>query len=116
MKKRLMLLLLPAVTGLGLWVGFAVSSLYFLMFPFMILLPLTLGFAVQGIALFFSRQRLKWLRFVSLGLLLIPLAGAACEVSRHYMFWQLAVAIWLGAAVFYLTGWGAAWGLEAPHA
>ena len=91
------------------------SPLYFLMLPFMILLPLTLGFAVQGIALFLSRQRFKWLRLIPLGLLPIPIMGAVCEAHRHYMFWQLAAVIWLGAAVLYLMGWGAAWALEGRN-
>lgn len=111
--KRLWLLLLPAGAGLVFWVSVAVDPLYFLMLPCMIALPFSLGFSVQGNVLAFSRQRLKWLRFVTLGLLLIPITGAVSEASWKGMLWQLAVAVWIAAAVLYLIGWGAAWALEA---
>lgn len=81
----------------------------------MILLPFFLGLAIQGNLLAFTRQRFKWLRFVSLALVLIPIAGAVCEAFRHYMLWRLAVVIWVASALLYLVGWGAAWGLEVKH-
>lgn len=110
--KRLWLLLLPVAAGLVLWASLELGGLYVLMLPAMILLPFSLGFALQGNVLALTRQRLRWLRFVSLVLLLIPIAGAVCEASRHYMFWQLAAALWIGGAVLYLLGWAAAWTLE----
>lgn len=112
MKSRLLLLLLPAGAGLVLWIGLAVDALYFLLPPALLLLPFLLGFALQAVALYFTRQRLKWLRFAPLALLLIPIAGTAYEVSLQGMFWQLAAFIWLAAAVLYLIGWGAAWAME----
>lgn len=110
--KRLWLLLLPAGVGLVLWASLELYGLEVLMLSAMIFLPLSLGFAIQGNALAFSRQRFKWLRFATLGLLLIPIVGTVCEASRRYMLWQIAVSIWLVEAVLYLLGWGAAWALE----
>lgn len=115
MKNRLLLLLLPAGAGLVLWASLAVSSLYVLTLPALLLLPLLLGFALQAVALELFRQRLKWLRFASLGLLLVPAAGVAYEASLKGMFWQLAAVIWLAAGILYLLGWGAAWALEGRH-
>lgn len=112
MKNRLLLLLLPAGAGLGLWASLAVSPLYVLTAPALILLPLSLGFAVQGIALFFTRQRRGWLRFAALVLLLVPAAGVAWEAFLKGMFWQLAAVIWSIVGALYLMGWGAAWALE----
>lgn len=112
MKNRLLLLLFPAGTGLALCLSLAVNSLFILFLPALILFPLSLGFALQAVALYFTRQRLKWLRFAPLALLLIPIAGTAYEVSLQGMFWQLAAFIWLAAAVLYLIGWGAAWAME----
>lgn len=112
MKNHLLLLLIPAGAGLVLWVSLAVGSLYVLTLPALILLPLSLGFALQAAALCFFRQRRKWLRFVTLALLLVPAAGVAYEASLKGMFWQLAAAIWLAVGALYLMGWGAAWALE----
>ena len=112
MKNRLLLLLLPAGVGLVFWASLAVGSLYVLTLPALLLLPLSLGFALQAAALFFFRQRRKWLRFASLALLLVPIAGVACEAALKGMFWQLAAVIWVALGALYLMGWGAAWALE----
>lgn len=113
MKKRLLLLLLPTGMGLVLWVSLAVDALFILFLPALILLPLSLGFALQTVALELFRQRLRWLRFASLVLLLIPTVWAVREASPpREMFWQLAAALLLAAAVFYLIGWGIAWAVE----
>lgn len=108
MKNRLLLLLFPAGTGLALCLSLAVNSLFILFLPALILFPLSLGFALQAVALYFTRQRFRWIRFAPLALLLIPIAGTAYEVSLQGMFWQLAAFIWL----LYLIGWGAAWAME----
>lgn len=110
MKNRLLLLLFPAGAGLALCLSLAVNSLFILFLPALILFPLSLGFALQAVALYFTRQRLKWLRFAPLALLLIPIAGVASVTGM--MFGGLAAALWLAGAVLYLMGWGAAWTLE----
>lgn len=110
--KRLWLLLLPAGAGLVVWVCAAAVDNYLLLTVSLMMLPVLLGFSVQAVALFFARRAGKWLRFATLGLLLIPVAGAAYEASRQGMFWQLGALIWLAGAVLYLPGWGAAWALE----
>lgn len=113
MKRRLLFLLLPAGAGLVLWAGLAVGPLYVLTLPALILLPLLLGFALQSLALFLSRQRRRWLCFASLLPLLIPVVQAIGEASyQGYFFWQLAVVYWGMAAALYLMGWCAAWALE----
>lgn len=114
--KRLLLLLLPAGAGLVLWLSLTVSALNSLMLISMAWLPFSLGFAIQGNVLAFSRQRFKWLRFATLGLLLPPIVGAVSEASRKGMFfWELAVFLLLAAAVLYLIGWAAAWTLEGKN-
>lgn len=56
-----------------------------------------------------TRQRLRPLRLLPLGFLLIPLAGGVCEWKQGGFLWQLGVALWamIGGVIFlgWLIGW-----------
>ncbi len=110
MKKRqgqLYLLLLPALGGclmlsIGAW---ELAVLY--------LAVTALGFGLEALMLYLSRDGMKWLRLLPLALLAVPAALAWSELNSGGFLCELGAALWLFLGLCGLCGWGAAWGLTA---
>jgi len=108
MKKRrgwLYLLILPALGGclmlsLGAW---ELAALY--------LAVTALGFGLEALMLYLSRDGVKWLRFLPLALLAVPGALAWRELHSGGFLAELGAALWLTLGLCALCGWGAAWAL-----
>lgn len=75
--------------------------------------PLALGLSLQLLALYLTRARLRFLRWVLLAPLPVPVGMAVVCWLEGGWFWELGVAICLGVGLSYLLGWGLAWGLFA---
>jgi len=71
-----------------------------------------LGFGLEALMLYLSRDGLKWLRLAPLVLLAVPGALAWQEAHSNGFLSGLAAVLWLIVALCGLCGWGAAWGIR----
>ncbi len=72
-----------------------------------------LGFGLEALMLYLSRDGVKWLRLLPLALLAVPVFLARRELHSGAFLAELAAALWLSFGLCGLCGWGAAWGLTA---
>ncbi len=72
-----------------------------------------LGFGLEALMLYLSRDGVKWLRLLPLALLAVPVFLARLELNGGSFLAELAAALWLSFGLCGLCGWGAAWGLTA---
>lgn len=72
-----------------------------------------LGFALEALLLYLSRDGVKWLRLMPLALLAIPAVLAWKELHSGAFLAELGAALWLSFGLCGLCGWGAAWSLTA---
>ncbi len=108
MKKRqgwLYLLLFPALgvslmLSIGAW---ELAALY--------LTAAALGFGLEALMLYLSRNGMKWLRLLPLTLLAVPVFLAWLELDSGGFLCELGAALWLIMGLCGLCGWGAAWAL-----
>lgn len=76
-----------------------------------IFVPMTLALALQLPVLWLTRTRLGFLRWMLPVPAALPMGMAvACWLEGGW-FWELGVAVCLGAAASWLAGWGLAWGI-----
>lgn len=108
MKKRqgwLLLLLVPAV-GVSLMLSIGVWELVALC-----LAVTALGFGLEALLLYLSRNGRKWLRLLPLALPAVLVSLAWLELDSGSFLCELAAALWLILGLCALCGWGAAWAL-----